>query len=69
MGIQWVTGGSKGLQGDSVLKFKEVTTGYRVLQGVQGVTGGYTDLRGVTRDYRGFAGVTGGIKGIQRYLL
>ena len=34
-------------------------------RGLQGVTGGYKGLQGVTKVYRGLQGVTGGDKGLQ----
>ena len=40
---------------------KEITRGYRVLQGV---TRGYKGLQGVTGSYNGLQGVTGGDKGL-----
>ena len=39
--------------------------GYRWLEVVREVTRGYRGLQGVTRDYKELHGVTGGYKGLQ----
>ena len=36
---------------------QEVTTGYKRLQGIQGVTGDYKSLQKVTRGYKGLQDV------------
>ena len=82
-GYRWFTGGNRGLQSYRRLQeLQRIKWSYRGLQGLpevtryygditdglQGVTGGYRALQGVTRvtgGYKGLLGLTGSSRGLQ----